>query len=304
MIVSFLLFNIGFWGPLAGMDAAWLPLIAGTVGGLVTLARCVRCGWRSDVDGVPPLPGRSVRWSRFRYRALIAWLHVVQPLARFRGRLRGLSGRQRVAPEHMTGQPWKAPVPTLRDALASVRLVTPSGAERSFWSETRVSPATLLRDLVGVLRAARPAQVVEVDEGWRPDRDLSVAIGRWGWLHLRSLVEEHEDGACLFRVRARLRPSFTGTLRGATLAVLVAGGSSASVFIYDLRVTLLVAALAIAAIGARAAWQAIRGTAVLDAAISRVAVATRLLEVPIAPESGPAEARQPVPRLEHARTPR
>ena len=139
-------------------------------------------------------------------------------------------------------------VPALA-ALITARLVTRAGTERSFWGESWASHTVLLTELVGVLRASRPAQIVDVDEGWRPDRDLSLAIGRWGWLHVGTLVEEHEHGACLFRVRARLRPSFAGTLRGVTLAVLVAGGMSASMFIYDPSVTLVVAVVAIAAIG-------------------------------------------------------
>jgi GT2 family glycosyltransferase len=270
MIASFLLFNIGFWGPLAGMDAAWLPLIAGTLGGLVTLTRCLQHAWRSDLRGVPALPGRSLAWSRLRCRALIAWLHVLQPLARLRGRLRGMSQPPSPTPTHMTGRPWRAPTPSLGDALRCMRLVAPGGSERSFWSPTWVQPAAVLTDLVGVLRAARPARVVEVDEGWRLDQDLGVAVGRWGWLRVLTLMEEHKGGACLLRVRARLRPSFAGTLRGATLAILVAGGMSASIFIYDLAETVLVAGLAIAALGARTAWQAIRGVAVLDRAIDRV----------------------------------
>ena len=27
-----------------------------------------------------------------------------------------------------------------------------------------------------------------------PDRDVRLAIGRWGWLHVRTLVEEHAAG--------------------------------------------------------------------------------------------------------------
>lgn len=281
MGVSLVLLLIGVFGPLAGMDAAWLPLIAGVLGGATTVARCASFGWRSNLDGLPSIGRWSKRQSRFVYQGLIACLHLLQPLARFRGRLRGLSRPQAVAPKHMTRHPWKSPMPTLRDVVASTRLVTRAGAEHSFWSESWVPHTTLLTELVGVLRASRPAPTVDVDEGWRPDRDLSLAIGRWGWLHVRTVVEEHEEGACLFRVRARLRPSFVGTLRGVSLAVLVAGGMSASVFIYDLSVTLLVSVMAIAGIGARAAWQAIRGAAVLDRAVERVCGAARLLRLPI-----------------------
>jgi len=284
MAVSLVMFLVGIFGPLVGMDAAWLPLIAGFIGGITTLARCLRCGWRSNLDGLAPIGHASMRQSRFLYRGLIAWLHVLQPLARFRGRLRGLWQPQAITPKHMTSQPWKSPVPTLRDMLASVRLVTRAGAERSFWSESWVPQAALLTEVVGVLRAARPAQIVNVDEGWRPDRDLSLAIGRWGWLHVRTLVEDHEHGACVFRVQARLRPSVVGTLSGGTLAVVVVGGASASVFIYNLPVTLMVSAVAIAGIGARAAWQALRSAAVLDRALMRVTRAAGLLRLPLSTE--------------------
>jgi hypothetical protein len=287
MIVSTVLFLIGFFGPLAGMDAAWLPLIAGTVGGAITLGRCLQCSWRSNLAGLPPLRGRSLRRSRLRYRLLIAWLHVLQPIARFVGRLRGLSAPHAGAAKHRTGHPWKASRPTLPDVLGVVRHVTRGGAEQTFWSESWVSPTKLLTELVSVLRAARPAEVVDVDEGWRADRDLSLAIGRWGWLHVQTLVEEHAHGACLFRVRSRLRPTFVGTLRGVTLAIVVVGGMSASIFIYDPIETLFVSAVGIAAIGAWAAWQVVRGATVLARAIERVtstAGLTRLPQVDSAPE--------------------
>ncbi|MEQ1855152.1 MAG: glycosyltransferase [Longimicrobiales bacterium] len=296
MAISLVLFLIGIFGPLAGMDAAWLPLIAGTLGGAITLGRCFQCAWRSNLDALPAPRGRSGHGGRWRFRLLITWLHVIQPLARLAGRLRGLSVPQAGAAKHRTSHPWKAPRPTLRDLVAAVSLVTRAGSERSFWSEAWVSPAKLLTELVGVLRAARPSQTVEVDEGWRADRDLSLAIGRWGWLHVQTLVEEHEHGACLLRVRSRLRPSFVGTLRGTTLAILVAGGTSASIFIYDPLETLLVAAVGIVAIGARAAWQAVRGASVLERAIERVVGAAglvRLSHARTAPEQLAAQQAEP-----------
>ena len=294
MAASLVLFNIGFWGPLAGMDAAWLPLIAGTVGGLVTLGRCTWLAWRTPLDGLPAIGHRSARASRLRYRALIAWLHLIQPLARFRGRLRGLSRPHAIAPRHQTGRPWKSPVPTLRDVRASLGLLMPRGTERSFWSESWTAQPRLLSELVGVLRACRPAQTVEVDEGWRHDRDLSLAVGQWAWLHARTVLEEHEHGACLFRVGARLRPSFVGTLRGVTLAVLAAIGTSASIFIYDLGVTLLVALVAIVAIGARTAWQAIRSATVLERAVTRVTTAAGMVELGVTAEGARGAVEPPV----------
>jgi glycosyltransferase involved in cell wall biosynthesis len=286
MAASLFMFLVGIFGPLAGMDAAWLPLIAGSFGGAVTVGRCLRLGWRSRVP--PPKDGRS----RFVQRLTIAWLHLVQPLARFAGRLRGLSRPQAPAPRHMTSHPWKSPMPTSRDVLATLRLVTRRGSERAFWSSTWVSPVALLTELVSVLRAARPPQIVDVDEGWRHDRDLSLAIGRWGWLHLKTLVEEHERGACLFRVRARLRPSIIGTLRGATLAVLVAVSTSASMFLYDRAFTLVVAAVGVAAIGLWTALQAIRGAAVLDRAIGRVVTNAGMVGFPLSSDVAPMLVRE------------
>jgi len=273
---SFVLFMIGFWGPLAGMDAAWLPLIAGTAGGVITLVRCLQCAWRSNLSGLPRIRGRSARVSRLQYRLTIAWLHVLQPIARFAGRLRGLTRPHAIAPQHRTGHPWKVPRPTLRDVFEALRLVTRRGTERSYWSEAWVAPTKLLTELVSVLRAARPPQVVDVDEGWRADRDLSVAVGRWGWLHVQAVVEEHQHGASLLRLKSRLRPTAVGAVRGVALAVLVAGGMSASIFIYDRVVTLLVSAIGVVALGAWAAWQAVRGAAVLDRAIERVTQGAKL----------------------------
>ena len=288
MAVTLVLLLIGNIGPLTGMDAAWLPLVAGILALLATLGQCVHYGWRSDVRGLPRIGRWSPGPSRWLYRGLIAWLHLIQPLARTRGRFRGLSQPEAVAPQHVTRHPWKTPMPTLRDALSAARLLTRRSAEQSFWSPAWTSHTMLLGELVGRLRAARPTQRVEVDEGWRPDRDLSLGIGRWGWLHVRTLVEDHEGGASAFRVRARLRPSFVGTLRGLSLAVVLAVGTGASMALYTPSVGVVVAAAASAAIAARAAWQITRTATVLDRALAHVTTAAGLLRLPWAPPAAAA----------------
>jgi hypothetical protein len=148
----------------------------------------------------------------------------------------------------------------------------------------------LLTELVGVLRACRPAQLVHVDEGWHADRDLSIAIGRWGWLHLRTLVEDHERG-CLFRVRARLRPSFVGTLQGLTLAVLLAGATGVSMALYRPSASVVASGVAIGALALRAMWQAMRAAAVLDQAVARVTTAAGMLPLPVPPAMAPQPTR-------------
>ena len=293
MAAALALLVAGVIGQLMYMDAPWVLIAAGMLGGTTTVVRCVMFAWRSDLSGLPSIGRWSHGQSRYLYRALIAWLHLIQPLARLRGRLRGLSMPQALAPQHVTRHAWKTPVPAsaFRDALASARLFTGGGTERSFWGESPTSHKTLLKDLVGVLRACRPAQRVDVDEGWHPDRDLSLAIGRWGWLHVRTLVEVHEKGCCLFRVRARLRPSFVGTVRGLTLAVLLAGGTGASMALYRPSVSIVVSGVAFAAFAARTAWQATRATAVLDRAVARVTAAAGMLPLPIPPALAPRVSR-------------
>lgn len=281
MGTSLVMFLIGVFGPLAGMDAAWLPLIAGIAGILTTLFRCGLCALQSDLRGLPGISSGPFRKTRVFHRALIGWLHLIQPWARFVGRLRGLAQPATVQAQHVTRHPWKTPVPTLQDSLRATRIFRRHGSEYSFWSESQLSHTDLLTELVGVLRASRPAQPVHVDEGWRPDRDLSLAVGRWAWLHIRSLVEDHEGGHCLFRVRARLRLSFVGTVRSSALALVLAGGTSASIFLYQPSVGVGVSVATIGVIAIRAVWQTIRVTALLNNAVTRVATAAGMKPLPL-----------------------
>ena len=79
----------------------------------------------------------------------------------------------------------------------------------------------LLTRIVDRLRLARFGRGVQVDDGWWPERDISVALGPWGWAHVQALVEDHGMGRCLFRARlqVRLRP---GTVVVAALMVAAA----------------------------------------------------------------------------------
>jgi O-antigen biosynthesis protein len=260
---------------LAGLPAAFvvaypieamLLLGAGLVGWGTTIGRCSLFAARTDLAG---LPGATTWRGRLRYRALIAWLHLVQPVARVYGRVRGMwSPPTTGAPEHVTRVPWKAPVPALRDALRSALLLLGGSAQRTFWSERWVSHSELLTELAGVLRAARPARPVEVDDGWRASRDLSVAVRRWGWLHLRALVEEHADGRCLLRVQTRMGPSFLGAVQTLMLAILLVGVTSAAIALRWPAIS-GAAVAAVSVILLRAMWQTTRTSALVDRAVER-----------------------------------
>ncbi len=191
---------------------AALLLAAGMLGWGTTILRCVLFGLRSDMS---QLRTRTTRLGRMRYRLLIAALHFIQPLARFHGRVRGmLSPPPVVEPERVSRVPWKAPVFAVQDSVSATRLLAGGWTEETFWGETWTSHHSLLSEITGLLQAVRPARHVEVDDGWHLERDVSVALGRWGWLDLRAFIEEHDGPKVLLRVTTRLRPALRGIVPG------------------------------------------------------------------------------------------
>ena len=255
---------------------ALLLLAAGLLGWGTTIVRCSLFAARSDLSR---LPGTETWRGRLRYRTTIAWLHLVQPMARVYGRIRGMwSPPTTVAPEHVTRVLWKAPVPSLRDAVRSALLLVGGSAQRTFWSETWASHSALLTELAGQLRAARPARPIDLDDGWRATRDLSIAVHRWGWLHARALVEEHAEGRCLLRVETRMGPSFLGAVQALTLAVLLVAVTSAAIALRWPSIS-GASVVAVTAILLRAIWQTTRAAALLDRALHRATLAEGFVPV-------------------------
>ena len=66
-----------------------LLLGSGLIGLAATVAKNIAYAMRSDVDS---LPG-----SKLWYRAMVAYLHFIQPLARIRGRIRGVLSPPKVS---------------------------------------------------------------------------------------------------------------------------------------------------------------------------------------------------------------
>jgi hypothetical protein len=269
MAVSLALLLVGGVGMLVDSPAFRMLLLLGAAGCAITVARCVQFARHSDLTGLPRIGARSTRQSRSSHRGLIALLHLIHPMARALGRIRGLSSMPHAsAPEHTTRRAWKAPLPGLWDVLRAARLAIGCREGRSFWSETWVGHAELLTEIVGQIRAARPAPLVEIDEGWRADRDFSLAVGRWGWLHVLTLTEEHARGRCLFRVHTRLRLSLIGSVQALLIAVALAAGSVVAMSLHRPSGRILsVAALLL--LGLRTAWQVTRASTVLDRALVR-----------------------------------
>jgi GT2 family glycosyltransferase len=243
-------------------------LLAGLLGWTTTIARCLMYGWRSNLDGVATARGAS---SRVGHRVLIAWLHFLQPLARFAGRIRGKwSPPQTIDPARAMRLTWKAPIARLSDILASARLLIGGAPQDRLWSETWTSSDALLAELTGLLRASRPARAVQVADGFRTDRDLSVSVGKWGWLDVRSLIEEHGGARCLLRIGLRLRPTVLGVALAMSLllALLVAR----TIVLAEWPWGSIGFAVAVALVVGRAAWQTSSAVSATRAAIDRAAV--------------------------------
>jgi GT2 family glycosyltransferase/sugar lactone lactonase YvrE len=252
-------------------------LLAGVLGWFTTIARCLMFGWRSDLDGVATVHGAA---SLLRHRLLIAWLHFVQPLARVAGRIRAyLSPPPVVEPARATRLTWKVPAPERLDALASARLLFGGATEESFWSETWTSSEALLKEVTGLLRSARPARFVDVDDGFRASRDVSLGVGRWGWLDLRELIEEHGGSKCLLRVGLRLRPAARGVivLLGLLLGLVLARES----FIVRWPWLSVAAATGVAVVFSRAAWQTVVAVGLARRAVQRAARTSGLTPIPL-----------------------
>jgi hypothetical protein len=185
--------------------------LAGAAGLITTAVRNLRYAMHASVA---PIPGGAAR-----ARAVIAWLHFIQPLARFTGQLRARlwlsppdTGPHRV-------QRAGARI-TRADGAFALRLISGRMIEDRFWAEHPVDTAAVLSDLTDALRSSRMVRTIDIDEGWTHTRDISVLVSRLLWIDLRTLVEHHERGRSLLRLATHVRP----TALGAAALVAAAGG--------------------------------------------------------------------------------
>src|SRR5678815_3621759 len=90
-VISFVLLLVGAGVAWTGLHqwAASILLGGGAVGIAATIAKNIQYAMRSDME--------SLRGPRFGYRAMVAYLHFLQPLARVRGRIRGVLSPPEVA---------------------------------------------------------------------------------------------------------------------------------------------------------------------------------------------------------------
>lgn len=167
---------------LSALGLLWPPLLAALplAGAAVAaqLGQALRGGMRACFRR--PMPPTAVA----ARRALTALLHLLQPLARLRGRLAyGIT-------------PWR------RRGVRGLAL--PGPRILSSWSEGWRDPADRLRALDAALREERAV----VGHGGDTDAwDLEVRDGTLGSVRVRMGVEEHGAGRQLVRLRAWPRPA-------------------------------------------------------------------------------------------------
>lgn len=244
-------------------------LAAGLSGLGTTLYGCLRNALSTDIDGLPHMVMRSRAVSRAIYRATIAALHFIQPLARLHGRLRGLLSPARQTPQVAAPQS-STPSLSFTDSWRSVQLVAGIPTKQRFWSESWVSSQTLLTNIAQRLRTSRLTGLIQMDDGWETRRDVSIAVGAWAWLDLRTLIEEHGGGKCLVRFATRLRPTMIGALATGAVFTLLLLSRGVSDTLFGVPMSLGVGAVAVGLL-ARSARTVARMFAVLRGAIEGAA---------------------------------
>jgi GT2 family glycosyltransferase len=264
--------------------AAFLLLGSGLIGIAATISKNIAYAMRSEVD--------SLAGSKLWYRAMVAYLHFLQPVARIRGRIRGLLSPPEVAQPATRPQTSRGPRPSLAEAGRALLLISGNVTEDRFWSETWTSADRVLSQLTAWLRQSRAVRTIEVDDGWADDRDVSILVGRWAWLDVRALVEEHGGGKALLRVGTHLRPTSFGVVAALGIGVALLVGAATGVALRRPLAGSVVAALTVGLI-LFVLWRTAQTTAIARRGIRRVTVESGMLAMP----SGPARAPLVAPSM-------
>jgi GT2 family glycosyltransferase len=210
---------------LSGVGTLWPPLGRLALLGLLAAAGApfVHAAVAAMLVNLREPPRRTLR-QRIHLRLVIAWLHVMQPAARLRGRLvHGLTVWRRRGVDVF---------------------VPPVPARFTLWTETWHAPHTVLADLEAALRAAGYV----VGRGGEWDRwDLEVRGGLLGRARLVMAVEEHGHGRQLWRFRVWPRYS-----AAALAGVLTLGGLATGAALDGAPVVALTLSAAVAGFVARA----------------------------------------------------
>jgi hypothetical protein len=185
---------------LSVLGLSWRPLLLAlplfAVATALPVLQAIRAAAGAQFESRSNSPARMLG-----ARAYVAFLHLVQPAARLRGRLEyGLTW-------------WRRPVTAGLAALWA--------RAETVWTESWRGPATWLRAFEERLQRAQTPSVAGGDyDAW----DLEAGSGAFGRVRVTMLLEEHGAGRQL--ARFRLRPRFTlGSALIAALCVALAAGA-------------------------------------------------------------------------------
>ncbi len=251
-----------------GGGLALVVMLLGLAGLLASLVKCAACAVATDERLLPQVPGWSPRASRLAVRGVMTALHLLQPLAREVGWLRGRFSTGEEAALHPLPAGAPDPRSSTTDLVQAIQTVGGRVAEQRFWGEAWTNGETVLTRLVHHLRTLRTTSRLHIDDGWQTDRDISVPIFPWGWLDLRGLVEDHGGNRRLLRIGQRLRMTASGMVAGAGLilvsaALLFDGGPHGRLETAWLTMVAIVAASAL--------WQVTRRMAAVRLAATQAA---------------------------------
>lgn len=222
------------------LGLAWKPLFLALPFFAATVTLVLAQAFKGASQAVFPTRLTSPLERARRYLTT-ALLHLIQPIARLRGRL------------HWGLTPWRLP---------TEGLVAPGQHQFLFWPDRWRGPAEWIAD---VARHVRSAPAVVTSGGGFDDWDLRVQHGLFAVTMLRFAVEEHGRGQQLVRVRVRprLTPAAAVTTVGATLlglAALLSGSGIAATGLVGLAAVVAWRAMCEASTSVRAVERAMRHT--------------------------------------------
>ncbi|HZO30392.1 MAG TPA: glycosyltransferase [Chloroflexota bacterium] len=181
---------------LLGVFWPWaFVLVAAGIG--YTAWYCVATAAQANLDVLVATEGPST-WSRkLRWRAMLAWLYFLEPLARDWGRLKnGLTPWRSALPAAPSGPGLSRWWQRLQPFRRTVRWIYPGGVA--------MEKHTFLERVTRKLTARGIAVGWNLD--WQ-DWDLKIGRGALGEAPLRLVVEHHGGPRRLARLAATLRPS-------------------------------------------------------------------------------------------------
>tara|TARA_B100000809_G_scaffold72905_1_gene70646 strand:- start:584 stop:1168 length:585 start_codon:yes stop_codon:yes gene_type:complete len=143
-----------------------------------------------------------------------------------------------------------------------------------FWSERWVDRVLLLNEMARRLQSHSATRSVHAHDPWQLDRDVSVSTGLFGWVDLRTLLEEHDGGRSLFRVATRHRLTPWGVF------ALIGFGIGGSLLLTTGQVVAFFAWCGVSAVVLGSIWRrAVRVHAGIRAVVEQVATEYGLLPI-------------------------